>query len=75
MAKKLYTQAQLNKAVKEAKAKMKKGGKVKRKKRPMNAYMKAVNKARKSGASSFKYNGTTYKAKKMKTGMVVYSSK
>ena len=48
MAKKLYTQAELNKAVREAKAKMKKGGKVKRKKRPLNANMKAVNKARKS---------------------------
>ena len=52
---------------------MKKGGKVKRKKRPMNAYMKAVNKARKSGAKSFVYNGSTYKAKKTKTGMIVYS--
>ena len=40
----------------------------------MNAYMKAVNKARKSGASSFKYKGKTYKAKKMKTGMIVYAS-
>ena len=46
---------------------------VKRKKRPMNAYMKAVNKARKSGAKSFTYNGSTYKAKKTKTGMIVYS--
>ena len=53
---------------------MKKGGKVKGKKRPLNAYMKAVSKARKSGASSFTYNGKTYKAKKMKTGMVVYKS-
>jgi hypothetical protein len=74
MAKKLYTKKELDSAVKKAVAKMKKGGKVKRKKRPMNAYMKAVNKARKSGASSFKYNGKTYKAKKMKTGMIVYTS-
>jgi len=74
MAKKLYTKKELDSAVKKAVAKMKKGGKVKRKKRPMNDYMKAVNKARKSGASSFKYNGKTYKAKKMKTGMIVYTS-
>ena len=74
MAKKLYTKKELDSAVKKAVAKMKKGGKVKRKKRPLNAYMKAVNKARKSGASSFKYKGKTYKAKKMKTGMIVYTS-
>ena len=74
MAKKLYTKKELDSAVKKAVAKMKKGGKVKRKERPMNAYMKAVNKARKSGASSFKYKGKTYKAKKMKTGMIVYAS-
>tara|TARA_B110000858_G_C17415893_1_gene298876 strand:+ start:61 stop:288 length:228 start_codon:yes stop_codon:yes gene_type:complete len=74
MAKKLYTKAELDKAVKSAVSKMKKGGVVKKKKkRPMNAYMKAVNKARKSGANSFVYNGTTYKAKKMKTGMIVYA--
>tara|TARA_Y100001938_G_C7947020_1_gene357290 strand:- start:305 stop:529 length:225 start_codon:yes stop_codon:yes gene_type:complete len=73
MAKKLYTKKELDAAVKKAVAKMKKGGKVKRKKRPMNAYMKAVNKARKSGAKSFVYNGSTYKAKKTKTGMIVYS--
>jgi hypothetical protein len=72
MARKLYTQAELNKAVREAKAKMKKGGKVKRKKRALNPFMKAVNKARKSGAKSFKYNGTTYKASKTKTGMTIY---
>ena len=73
MAKKMYTKKELNKALKKAVAKMKKGGMVKRKKRPMNAYMKAVNKARKSGAKSFTYNGSTYKAKKTKTGMIVYS--
>ena len=73
MAKKMYTKKALDMAVKEAVAKMKKGGMVKRKKRPMNAYMKAVNKARKSGAKSFTYNGSTYKAKKTKTGMIVYS--
>jgi len=38
----------------------------------MNEYFKKMNKARKSGASSFKYNGKTYKAKKTKTGMIVY---
>tara|TARA_R100000152_G_C6739197_1_gene163090 strand:+ start:400 stop:543 length:144 start_codon:yes stop_codon:yes gene_type:complete len=42
------------------------------KKRKMNAYMTLVNKARKSGAKSFKYKGATYKAKKTKTGMLVY---
>ena len=73
MAKKMYTKKELDMAVKKAVAKMKKGGMVKRKKSPMNAYMKAVNKARKSGAKSFTYNGSTYKAKKTKTGMIVYS--
>jgi len=41
----------------------------------MNAYMKALQKARKSGAASFKYNGKTYVKKKTKTGMVIYKSK
>jgi hypothetical protein len=39
-----------------------------------NAYMTALNKARKSGASSFTYNGKTYKRSKTKTGMVIYKS-
>tara|TARA_B100001057_G_scaffold500373_1_gene615071 strand:+ start:9160 stop:9297 length:138 start_codon:yes stop_codon:yes gene_type:complete len=38
----------------------------------MNEYMTKVNKARKSGAKSFVYKGATYKAKKTKTGMIVY---
>lgn len=41
----------------------------------MNDYMKAVQKARKSGAKSFTYKGKTYKAKKTKTGMTVYKAK
>jgi hypothetical protein len=71
MAKKIYTQADLNKAVRDAK----KGTKTKGKKRPLNAYMKAVVKARKSGAKSFSYSGSTYVAKKTKTGMIIYSKK
>ena len=72
---KMYTKKELDMAVKKAvaKLKLKKGGSVRRKKRPMNAFMKAVNKARKSGAKSFSYNGSTYTAKKTKTGMVVYA--
>ena len=49
----------------------KKGGK----KRKMNAFMIAKEKARKGGAESFSYKGKTYKKKKLKTGMVVYSAK
>lgn len=41
----------------------------------MNAYMTALNKARKSKASSFTYNGKTYVAKKTKTGLTVYKAK
>ena len=41
----------------------------------MNAYMTALNKARKSGASSFSYKGKTYKKSKTKTGMVIYKAK
>ncbi len=41
-------------------------------KRGMNAFMKAKEKARKSGAETFSYNGTTYKQAKTKTGMVIY---
>ena len=44
-------------------------------KRKMNAYMVAKEKARKGGAASFSYKGKTYHRKKLKTGMVVYSSK
>ena len=45
------------------------------KKRTMNAYMKAKEKARKSGKKSFSYNGKTYVAKKTKTGMMIYKKK
>lgn len=41
----------------------------------MNAYMTALQKARKSGAASFSYNGKTYVKKKTKTGLVVYKAK
>jgi len=41
-------------------------------KRGMNAFMKAKEKARKSGAETFTYNGTTYKQATTKTGMVIY---
>tara|TARA_B100001123_G_scaffold379873_1_gene449119 strand:+ start:94 stop:360 length:267 start_codon:yes stop_codon:yes gene_type:complete len=41
-------------------------------KKGMNAYMKAKEKARKSGAETFTYNGTTYKQARTKTGMVIY---
>tara|TARA_Y100000389_G_scaffold113651_1_gene110761 strand:- start:4117 stop:4254 length:138 start_codon:yes stop_codon:yes gene_type:complete len=41
----------------------------------MNAYMVAKEKARKSGKSSFTYNGNTYVGKKTKTGMMVYKKK
>jgi|TARA_B100001093_G_scaffold367136_2_gene351966 hypothetical protein len=40
----------------------------------MNAFMKAKEKARKSGASSFTYKGKKYKKAKTKTGMVIYKS-
>ena len=41
-------------------------------KRKLNPYMRAVKKARKSNASSFKYKGKTYTKKRLKTGMVVF---
>jgi hypothetical protein len=44
-------------------------------KRKMNAYMTALQKARKSGASSFNYNGKTYKRSKTKTGMVIFKAR
>lgn len=50
-------------------SKVKKGKKSKKK---MNAYMMAKEKARKSGAETFSYNGTTYKQATTKTGMVIY---
>ena len=38
----------------------------------MNGYMVALQKARKSGVSSFSYKGNTYKKTKTKTGLVIY---
>ena len=40
----------------------------------MNDFMKAKERARKSGAASFSYKGKTYKKKKTKTGMVIYKA-
>ena len=50
------------------------------KKRGMNAFMKLKEKARKSGASEFKYTNkegktATYKRAKTKTGMVIFKRK
>lgn len=45
------------------------------KKRPLNAYMKKLMNARKSGAKSFKYNDKTYVKSKTKTGLIIYKSK
>tara|TARA_R100000908_G_C3755948_1_gene150533 strand:+ start:3872 stop:4015 length:144 start_codon:yes stop_codon:yes gene_type:complete len=45
------------------------------KKRAMNAYMKAKEKARKAGKKSFSYKGSTYVGKKTKTGMMIYKKK
>ena len=47
----------------------------KSKKSTMNAYMKALQNAKKSNAESFDYNGKKYYRKKTKTGMVIYGSK
>ena len=44
-------------------------------KKKMNEYMVKLNKARKSGADSFEYNGKTYYKKVADTGMVIYSGK
>jgi len=52
-------------------SRVKKGKKSKGKKK-MNAYMMAKEKARRSGAETFTYNGTTYKQATTKTGMVIY---
>ena len=38
----------------------------------MNPYMKKVQHARKTGASSFTHDGKTYKKMTMKTGMVAF---
>ena len=43
-------------------------------KRPLNAFMKQLNKARSSNSPSFKYNGKLYNQKVLDTGMVVYKS-
>ena len=47
----------------------------KSKKSTMNAYMKALQKAKKSNAESFEYKGKKYHRKKTKTGMVIYGAK
>ena len=53
----------------------KKGKKTKKGKKKMNAYMIALNKARKANAPSFVYKNKTYYQKTTKTGMVIYGSK
>ena len=48
-------------------------GKTKKRSKKMNPYMAALQKARKSGAESFTYEGNTYKKKVSKTGgLTVY---
>ena len=42
-------------------------------KRPLNPNMVAKEDARKSGAKTFEYKGTTYYKMTMKTGMVAYT--
>ena len=44
------------------------------KKRPLNAFMKQLIKAKSNNSPSFEYNGNSYKRKELKTGMVVYKS-
>ena len=63
---KARTSRALRKTSKVKKEKKSKG------KKKMNAFMKAKEKARKSGAETFTYNGTTYKQATTKTGMVIY---
>ena len=41
----------------------------------VNEYFKKMNAARKKGAKSFSYNGSTYVGKKSKTGMLIYKKK
>jgi hypothetical protein len=53
--------------------KVKKVKKTASEKRPLNPYMLAKEKARKNGADTFEYKGTTYYKMTMKTGMVAYT--
>ena len=55
--------------------KVKKGKTAKKGKKKTNAYMKALNKARKADADSFEYNGQTYYQKTTKTGMKIYAAR
>ena len=43
-------------------------------KRPLNAFMQELNRARNSNSPSFQYNGKSYNRWELKTGMVVYKS-
>jgi hypothetical protein len=43
-------------------------------KKKLNAYMLALQKARKSGADEFVYKGKTYEKTETKTGMVIYKA-
>ena len=60
---------------KSKKVKTTKKSKSKKPKSTMNAYMKALQKAKKSNAESFEYKGKKYYRKKTKTGMVIYGTK
>ena len=44
-------------------------------KRKLNPYFKAMLKAKKSNAKSFKYKGKTYTRRKTKTGLVTYKKR
>ena len=55
--------------------KVKKGKTENKGKKKMDAYMKALNKARKADAESFEYNGKTYYQKTTKTGMKIYAAR
>ena len=64
-----------SKKVKTTKKSKSKNSKSKKPKSTMNAYMKALQKAKKSNAKSFEYKGKKYHRKKTKTGMVIYGTK
>lgn len=54
------------------KSRSKRSSRSKGRSRKLNPYMKKVQHARKTGASSFTHDGKTYKKMTMKTGMVAY---
>ena len=61
--------------IEESPRKERRGKKTRRSgKKKMNAYMQALQKARKSDAESFEYNGKKYVRKYAKTGMAIYKA-